>query len=111
MKIVREIIHLVVATLFTVVLWVLNGSFGSEFLILKKGLWMFIVFSVLLLGNAIFFLIYKIITEKKGITKPFEKITPVVIISIVWNFIVALLLLAALIYLFILITCIRYHYE
>ena len=103
MKIGWHISHLVSAILLTVVIWILNSSYQGEFVILYEGLWIFILFSIFIICNPIVYMMLAIYKKKKNIEKEFKIYPILLIISLVWNFILAILLIVIFVYLAILV--------
>jgi len=103
MKLYWQIPHVFSAALLTAVIWILNGSYQGEFQILYTGIWIFILFSILINSNALIFLSLTIIEKVKK--KQFQiKENPIIlIISLVWNFLLTILLLIIMVFLGILV--------
>ena len=103
MKIVWHIFHILSSILLTAVIWILNSSYQGEFVILYEGLWIFIIFSIFIIGNPIVFLTIDIFYRRKNIENEL-KIHPIfLIISLIWNFVLAVILLVIFVYLAILV--------
>jgi len=69
-----SVLSLVFALLFVVIYVVFLTSFGGEFLIVIKGLWILPVFLVLLVGSAIVALVLSIRSQRQGVFRDLPQV-------------------------------------